>query len=198
MPRAIIFDCFGVVRTDSFYAVYRQMGGDPEEDSEFIRETLDASNSGRIPSSRPAVAARLNVTEAEWSDAIERNGGINYELLEYVRKLRGQYKTGMLSNIGRGGLLRFFERGFLEQYFDDIVASGDIGFAKPEARAYEIAAERLGARLDECVFTDDREECVEGARAVGMEAMLYRDFHSFRNNLEAMLSGEGERAAGGR
>src|SRR6185369_3482431 len=96
------------------------------------------------------------------------------ELLEYIAELRTQYKIGMLSNIGRGGLERRFAPGELDRYFDVVVVSGDIGYAKPEAEAYEITADRLGVRLDECVFTDDREGYCEAARGVGMQAISYQ------------------------
>ena len=42
--------------------------------------------------------------------------------------------------------------------------------AKPELEAYEYVADKLGVRLDECVFTDDRELFCEAARACGMQA----------------------------
>lgn len=187
MIKAIIFDCFGVVRTDSFSLAYRKLGGDPYEDREFIQKILEESNSGRILSSRSAVAAHLKVPESVWSNTLESNGSINYELLEYVQTLRNRYKVGMLSNIGKGGLSRFFEPGFLECYFDDIVSSGDIGFAKPEARAYEISADRLSVRLSECIFIDDRQECVDGAVSVGMIGLLYRDFGTFKIELSRAL-----------
>jgi FMN phosphatase YigB (HAD superfamily) len=43
-------------------------------------------------------------------------------------------------------------------------------------------------RLEECVFTDDREDYCEGARAVGMQAILYKNFTQFRADLEKLLS----------
>ena len=66
----------------------------------------------------------------------------------------------------------------LEQHFDVILESSKIGFAKPEARAYEIAATELGVRLDECIFIDDREHYLEGAAHVGMKTVLYTDVES--------------------
>ena len=75
----------------------------------------------------------------------------------------------------------------LLEHFDDIVESAKIGFAKPEARAFEIAAERLSVRLDECVFVDDRPNYIEGAQHVGMKTVLYTDFKDFKKRLEFLL-----------
>lgn len=188
MIKAIIFDCFGVVITDGFDDAYRRMGGDPDGDREFIRETMRRSDSGEIPTSIPVIAKRLGLTDDEWHEAV--NGGriINYELLAYVDELRKHYKTAMLSNIGSAGVRRFFPQGLLEKYFDPVVESGVIGYAKPEASAYEFVADQLGVRLDECVFTDDREEYIEGARAVGMKTILYKDIEQFKTELKEILA----------
>ena len=189
MIKAIIFDCFGVVRTEAFDETYRAFGGDPEKDKQFIYDTMYASNSGKLPhGSGPVIAEHLGIDVADWRKKMLSLGRIDELLLEYIQELRKKYEVAMLTNIGKGGLLRFFEPGYLERYFDEIVASCDIGYAKPEASAYEITADRLGVRLDECVFTDDRQEYIEGAQAVGMQAILYNDFEDFKRQLRKVLA----------
>jgi putative hydrolase of the HAD superfamily len=93
----------------------------------------------------------------------------------------------MLSNVGSSGLENYMDYAVLEKHFEVIVESAKIGFAKPEARAYEITADRLGIRLDECIFIDDREEYIEGAQHVGMQTILYTDFESFKSEIENVL-----------
>jgi len=68
-----------------------------------------------------------------------------------------------------------------------VVASSNIGFAKPEARAYEITAEKLGVRLDECIMVDDVEAYCLGAEGVGMQAIRYQSFDQMKNELEVLL-----------
>nr|MDQ3093633.1 HAD-IA family hydrolase [bacterium] len=87
-----------------------------------------------------------------------------------------------------GRLPQIFGEGFLENYFEEIIASGDIGYAKPEANAYEYVADKLGVRLDECVFTDDRPEYIEGAIGVGMLTILYSNFEQFKKDLAEILA----------
>jgi len=94
----------------------------------------------------------------------------------------------MLSNVGNNGLESEMDYSVLEEHFDAIVESAKIGFAKPEARAYEIAADRLGVRLDECIFVDDRPNYIDGARHVGMKTVLYTDFKTFKNELAVLLN----------
>jgi HAD superfamily hydrolase (TIGR01509 family) len=187
MIKAIIFDCFGVVVKSPFDDAYRAMGGDPVKDKAFIDQAHYASHSGRIPSSMPVIAAHLGISEDEWKEALQSHYSVNEDLLNYIQTLAKSNKVAMLTNVSAGGLDRFVEPGYLEQYFDIIVVSADIGYAKPESQAYEIVADRLGVRLDECIFTDDREEYIEGAQAVGMKTILYTDFSSFKKDLNKLL-----------
>lgn len=188
--KAIIFDCFGVLRPDVLHAAYQKFGGDVEADAEFIRDTLYASHIGRIGSSAPVFAGRLGVPLEAWLQAITVDGN-DEQLLEYILGLRQKYKIGVLSNVGKDGLLRYFTRAQLDTYFDAVVVSGEIGYAKPEPEAFEITAERLGVRADECVFTDDQQDYCDGARGVGMQAIWYKNLGQFKTELEAMLNQSG-------
>lgn len=187
MIKAIIFDCFGVVRVDYLFSAYESLGGDVEKDRDFIIRTVDAACAGKIKSSIPILAERLGVPDDVWAKANIGGSVINQSLLDYVLDLRKSYKTGMLTNIGMGGIERIFEPGFLDIYFEVVVASGDIGVAKPDARAYEITAERLNVRLEECIFIDDREPYVDGAIRVGMQAILFKDLAQLKRTLEPLL-----------
>lgn len=187
MIKAIIFDCYGVVVNDTFQEAYKSLGGDYEKDRVFVATAIAAANKGLIPRSTGPIAERLGVSEATWIATMSVGREINMQLLNYIKELRSTYKTGMLTNIGKGGLSTLFKYGFLEQFFDKVVTSSEIGYAKPEARAFEITAERLGVRLDECVFIDDREPYVEGAQHVGMKTILYTDFESFVAQLKTII-----------
>jgi HAD superfamily hydrolase (TIGR01549 family) len=182
MIKAIIFDLFGVIRPDPLVATYRYFGGDPEKDAYFINDTIDAANRGTIPNSRSVFARHFGITVEQWMEIGDKAGN-DQRVLQYVLHLRQTYKTGLLTNISRGRLPELFKPGELEKYFDAVVGSGDVGFAKPEAQAYEIMADRLKVRLDECVMIDDREEYLVGARGVGMRAILYGSLPQLKQEL---------------
>jgi HAD superfamily hydrolase (TIGR01509 family) len=55
---------------------------------------------------------------------------------------------------------------------DAFVDATDVGARKPDSAAYRAAAAALRLAPDEIVFLDDTPECVDGARAVGMAAIL--------------------------
>lgn len=188
MIKAIIFDCFGVIRVDATIIAYRKLGGDSQKDEDFIRETVAKANAGIIPRASEVIAQHLGVSEAQWRETVHSSSVVDYEILDYIKQLRKNYKTAMLSNVAPNGLKIWFEPGFLDQYFDVYIASGDIGYAKPHAQAYEITADRLGLRLDECVMIDDRQELCDGATAIGMKTIRYKNLKQLKKDLSGLLS----------
>jgi 2-haloacid dehalogenase len=51
--------------------------------------------------------------------------------------------------------------------------SGDEGLLKPEPEIYDLLLTRYGLKADDCIFIDDSQENVQGARAVGMHAIHF-------------------------
>jgi len=64
---------------------------------------------------------------------------------------------------------------FLHHAFELAVTSFEAKSMKPDRRIFEVAIDRAGVRPEEIFFVDDREENVAGARAVGLDAVVYRD-----------------------
>ena len=189
MIKAVIFDFFGVLVGDGFEFTYRHAGGDPRKDKNFIQDLLDRTNRGLISSEefRHQICQKLGITVEEYHKVTSQTEQVNVELLSYIKKLRTKYKTAILSNVNKGGLERRIDKQTLDEYFDVIVVSGDVGFIKPEPQIYQLTAQKLGVDPKECVFIDDREGYVKAAEAVGMAAIFYEDFNQMKTDLEKIL-----------
>lgn len=189
MIKAVIFDCFGVILTDALQAMADEASKKSKAYNE-IYIVLDEANRGLITRGEAdkRIAKILKMPTEEYVKRKFDGETRNEPLLNYIENLRREYKTAMLSNVSNGGLLRRFHVDELNRYFDVTVASAEIGFAKPEAQAYEITADKLGVRLDECVFIDDRAEYCEGATAVGIKAVKYESFSQLKIDLNKILA----------
>lgn len=187
MPRAIVFDLFGVIGLTQSDQDKRRLeslaGVAPDgfwEAYWALRRPYDAGQSAE--DYWAAVGARTGVrfdggtvralTDADllsWSNADET-------MVELVAELAtAGHVLGLLSNI-IAGLVPVFEsrhKGWLA-HFTALTYSCDIGVTKPDPRAYEIAASRLGVEPSDCLFVDDSEANVLGAREVGMRAEVFR------------------------
>jgi putative hydrolase of the HAD superfamily len=101
------------------------------------------------------------------------------------RARRAGIKTGLISNSWGEGLA--YEPALLEQLFDAVVISGDVGMHKPEPAIFLLGAERIGVAAGDCVFVDDLRENCAGAEAVGMTAILHRGAEGTLPQLEELL-----------
>lgn len=189
MIRAIIFDCFGVIITDALQAVREDLALSNPEGAEAIKNIIAANNRGFMQpgESNERIATILGISVGDFRRQISVGETRNEKLLTYILSMRTQYKTAMLSNIAGSSLVRRFPNNELSEYFDVVIASGDIGFAKPEPQAYEIVADRLNLRCDECIFIDDRGIFCEGATSVGMHAIVYTNFAQCKRDLKELL-----------
>ena len=59
--------------------------------------------------------------------------------------------------------------------FDWAILSYEVASMKPDRAIYDAAIQRAGVAADEVFFTDDRLENVEGARAIGIDAVQFID-----------------------
>lgn len=186
MIKAIIFDCFGVLITDG---LSQMVNAAPEGVREQIVDLLHASHRGLVPAaeSNTSIAELLGMTDDEYRAQISQLEVKNQPLLEYIVSLRSQYKTAMLSNIGRSSIDKRFSKAELDTHFDEIFISGDLGIAKPDREIYELAATTLGVLPEECVFTDDRPEFCEAAARVGMKAIQFTSLSDFTDKLSVLL-----------
>jgi putative hydrolase of the HAD superfamily len=109
-------------------------------------------------------------------------------MLEWVNRVRASgMKIAILSNMGEDLLAYMRENfGWLDR-FHHLTWSCELNLIKPMAAIYEHTLEKLNVSADEALFLDDRIENVEGARAVGMHGLLFRDAH----NLQEVLQREG-------
>lgn len=57
--------------------------------------------------------------------------------------------------------------------FDGRIISAEEGCVKPDPEIYLRLLARFGLRAEECLFADDTMENVEGARRIGMQAVLF-------------------------
>src|SRR5579862_1120996 len=107
-------------------------------------------------------------------------------LLDFIRRLRKDYKIGMISNYSPAGYKKYIEP--IKGYFDDIVISSHVGLAKPQPEIYHLAAKRLEAQPSECVYIDDEDYRVEGAKRAGLEGIVYKDLDQMKSELNKILS----------
>lgn len=88
----------------------------------------------------------------------------------------------LLSN-APASFARFAEKQDWAKHFRVRLFSGDVGIAKPDPEIFQLLLSRLGASAEDCVFFDDRQSNVDGARAVGLRAHRWRGLETAHSAL---------------
>lgn len=183
--RAVIFDIGGVLehtpRTGWDRTWERRLGLPPGAIDARLRDVWTAGALGTVTETavRARVASTLGLDPAQtgaffhdlWTEYL---GTPNEDLIACARAIRPRARLGILSNSFVGAREREADRHHFDELMDVIVYSHETGVAKPDPRAYALVCERLGAAPGDCLFLDDRAGNVDGARAAGMWAWLFR------------------------
>lgn len=126
-----------------------------------------------------AVGGRLGLDVDEATSraltAIDNDGWLssNEETLALLDDLtRSGARLALLSN-APVSFARAAERQEWTKHFSHLVFSGDLGVAKPDPEIWAALVDRLDTEPANCLFVDDRQVNVDGARAAGLRAELW-------------------------
>jgi epoxide hydrolase-like predicted phosphatase len=197
--QAVVFDIGGVLEVNPDLGVTgtweRRLGLAPGELNERMGDAWRGGSIGTISEGEvhQALTERLGLDERQLADFMrdmwrEYLGTANTELIDYTRRLRPRYRTGIVSNSFVGAREREQAAYGFEDLVDEIIYSHECGMSKPDPGIYSLACERLQSDPAQMVFLDDSEPCVAGARQAGIQAVLYQDNAQAIRDIENLLT----------
>lgn len=141
------------------------------------------------------IITAMIATDPEMEDAIRLFFADRRRLvMEY------DYSAGWISELKSRGYKVYLLSNYSEDHYEYIsthfkffgledgrVISWQEKVLKPDARIYNILLDRYGLKPEECVFLDDTSENIDGAVAVGMQGIVFKDYAQGRAELEALL-----------
>ena len=99
--------------------------------------------------------------------------------------LRGRYRLLVLSNTNAIHFAMVRQSYPMLRHFDDFVLSYEVKAMKPAPAIYREAIARAQCRAEECFYTDDIAEYVEGARKEGIDAVQFVSGEQLERDLAA-------------
>jgi len=195
--RAVFFDLGGVLLRTEFQAPRQQLAERLGiEYDDLVKIVFDSDSGikatmGEISSDEhwDSVMKRLKRPASELGsirDEFFTGDILDRTLLDYLRSLRGKYKTGLISNAW-GDLRDFIVREKFDDAFDKMIISSEVGAAKPEPKIFQIALEQVGVKPNEAVFVDDFLINIEGCEKVGIKGIHFRDPETTLQQLKELL-----------
>lgn len=195
-PSIPVFDIGGVLLDWNPRYLYRKLIADEAEMEVFLAEICSPEWNLSIDRGKPlaeAVEERsalfpdhadlIQAYRMRWQEMIPRALDDTVTLLRALKQ-RGR-PVYAITNFGAETFAMERRRWPFLDLFDDIVVSAEIGEVKPDAAIYEQLLARNGLDAGDCLFIDDVERNVEGARAVGMAAVQFRDAEKLHEALIA-------------
>ena len=119
----------------------------------------------------PEHAALIAAYDTRWEDMVA--GAID-ETVAILRALEAsETPLYCLTNFSTEKLPLCMRRFDFFEAFDGIVVSGEIGMVKPDRAIYDHLVGTYGLTPSQCLFIDDNQDNVAGARSAGWQALQY-------------------------
>jgi epoxide hydrolase-like predicted phosphatase len=137
------------------------------------------------------IAIALNIPEDSVKDVLAdffAHDRLDRELVDFIRTLKQDHTIAVISNytnILRGKINDLWQIGDI---FDELIISAEVGVMKPDPGIFQIALARTASLPEEAVFIDDFIENVEGAKNVGMHAILFETPGQTIQNLNTLIN----------
>ena len=190
--KSVIFDWGGVLIDDPRPGLLRYCSeafGVPLEDYTSVHDSfLDEFHKGLVSEERfwQQITGKLGKSmpsaRSQWYEAFRSAYVPKQEMFRLASSLHDKgYKTALLSNTELPAVDFFHERDY--DMFDVHVFSCVEGIMKPERRIYEITLERLDSKPGQAVFIDDRQDYIQGAKEVGLNAVLFQSIDQVKGEL---------------
>jgi putative hydrolase of the HAD superfamily len=151
----------------------------------------DEYESGRVDSAgflrRVRASCGIKVPETLLAEAYADIFWPNTDVCSLVPRLKSRYQLLLGSNTTELHA-RQFRRQFADTlgHLDGIVLSFEIGARKPKAAFFQHCQRLAGCAAAECVFIDDLPSNIEGARACGLQGIVYLDVKDLTERLERL------------
>jgi epoxide hydrolase-like predicted phosphatase len=204
---AVVFDFSGVMVSSAFDAIARHAGGHGMTEDEFLEFLLgpyaeDSDHAwhraerGEIGILDWATDTMARAEEAGMGLDLSFMAGMLGDLEVYevmvdaARTLRTDgYRTSLLTNNIAEGRDSWRPLLPLDDLFDDVLDSSEVGLRKPNPEIYLLALARLGGiEPSRAVMLDDHPGNCAGALAAGMHAIQVREPAEAVEELRALLS----------
>jgi putative hydrolase of the HAD superfamily len=195
---AVIVDLDGVIRhwdEDAIPAMEEALGLPPGsvEAAAYDPAHFDPAMRGELSAEEWRTAIGEAVAKEHDADAAavtaafaEVGWRIDESVLELLDQVRATGVPVVLLSNASTALLDDLQVSGIDDRFDAVVGSAELGRCKPDAESYRAAAQRAGIAPERCLMIDDKAENVAGAEAVGMRGLLYEDVDTLERELRTL------------
>lgn len=197
MIKTVIFDIGNVLAGFEWYNFYKSFGYDEamverlaqatsksEDWKEYDRGCMsDQAIEELFVENDPEIEADIRRVVKDFHGLITR-----YEYaIDWVKELKGKgYQVLVLSNYSDKAFKECWNALDFLPYVDGGILSFKDKLIKPDPAIYHLILDRYHLKAQECVFIDDTQANVDGARAVGIHALRFENQAQAKEELKKL------------
>ena len=195
MIKAVIFDLNGVFLQAEYLSkrVEQKYNISGDEFWLALKQVLEATRKPNAPSFFNLLKPYLkklnfSIPEQEFFNFWFSGEKLVNEMLEYAKELRKQrIKIFILSNNFKERT-QYYRENFKEIFdaVDKTYFSWETGFVKPDKQAFLNILKEHDLKPEECIYIDDSDENIKGAKNIGIKAFKYQGLNALKRILKRM------------
>jgi epoxide hydrolase-like predicted phosphatase len=193
--QAVVWDYGGVlVRTENIRPrekLAQSLQTSLEELTYFMFNSPNASKTmrGEIPAANhwQELGLKFGMDGDQLHDSFFSGDELDKELISFIRGLRPDFKTALLSNAFDTLRNHLVHVRKIADVFDEILISAEEKMVKPDEEIYKLMLSRLRVQAEETIFIDDFVENVDAAGRIGMNAILFESREQTLSDLSETL-----------
>lgn len=170
----VLIDFFGVVSSEVAVVWFKKRF--PEEEARRIQyEMYQPLDLGQ--STEQEIYTKMSKLTGESVEEIKDElyslAHINTEVVDWIRKARQHHQVILCSNASSSFLRFILKKNDIEDLFDEIFISSEIGITKPDKAYFEYVLEKLRLSPEQTIFFDDNPANVAAAENCGIRSYKF-------------------------
>lgn len=188
MEKVILFDFFGVISSEVSPIFFKRYFN--EEEAKIVKEEImSKGDKGELSEEEiyDLIAKRVNETPLKVKENFKELIHINYELVNYIKELKKEYRIYLLSNAVSSFLRRILKENNLYELFNEVYISGEIKLIKPYKEYFNYVIEKEDLDPSMCIMIDDNKKNIEGAISCNLNGIVFINNKDLKEKLDIFL-----------
>lgn len=183
MIKAIIFDFYGVIRSDEYHDWLTRHGIKRGGELDNLSKDLDMGITS-IDDFFESLSQLSKIPASDIKQEFLAQGSLNEKLLKIIIDLKKKYKVALLTNANSSYLRALLDETGIGSIFDEVIISSEVGFIKPSKEVFKHTLNKLKIKPAEAIFIDDNPSFCQSAEAIGIKSICFQGVNALISNLK--------------
>ncbi|MEW9180671.1 HAD-IA family hydrolase [Bacillus mycoides] len=125
-----------------------------------------------------------NYIQDFWNENFPKCFSIDQNTILFLNHIKRHFKVGIITNGSTQRQKAKIINTGLNEYFDTIIISEEVGFSKPDKRIFELALNKLNVQSEDVLFVgDDLEKDIAGCQNANIKGIWFNP-NMIKNNTD--------------